>query len=180
MLTMLLGGLWHGASWNFVIWGGLHGLALAAHKLWCSLGKDKFTCPPVVGWFATTLLACVAWVPFRSESSAATSIILRKLCFLESEGGGRWYPESLFWCLALVVAGHLVGYWVARLAREPNGGRDPLLVSLGLRIDSNPISGPYLCVERASGVTTFCLVTILLIVLLFAPLNTNPFIYFQF
>jgi D-alanyl-lipoteichoic acid acyltransferase DltB (MBOAT superfamily) len=34
MLTMMLGGLWHGASWNFVIWGGLHGLYLSVHKLW--------------------------------------------------------------------------------------------------------------------------------------------------
>jgi alginate O-acetyltransferase complex protein AlgI len=34
MLTMLLGGLWHGASWNFVIWGGLHGVALIAHREW--------------------------------------------------------------------------------------------------------------------------------------------------
>ena len=34
MLTMLLGGLWHGASWNFVLWGGLHGAALGVHKLY--------------------------------------------------------------------------------------------------------------------------------------------------
>ena len=34
---MLLGGLWHGASWNFVIWGGFHGIALAAQKFWRNL-----------------------------------------------------------------------------------------------------------------------------------------------
>ena len=44
-LTMLLGGLWHGASWNFVIWGGFHGVALAAHKFWRNLlGKPKNNC----------------------------------------------------------------------------------------------------------------------------------------
>ena len=47
MLTMLIGGLWHGASWNFVLWGGLNGLGIIIYKLWKKISpwKDKFTWP---------------------------------------------------------------------------------------------------------------------------------------
>mgnify|MGYP002228859053 CR=1 FL=1 len=44
IITMFLGGLWHGASWNFVLWGMMHGVALAAHKFWMTLtGRKKGT-----------------------------------------------------------------------------------------------------------------------------------------
>lgn len=68
MLTMLLGGLWHGAGWTFILWGGLHGLYLCINHGWHSL-RRKFSLrqipkPLAVG---VTLLAVVfAWVPFRS------------------------------------------------------------------------------------------------------------------
>ena len=42
---MLLGGLWHGANWTFVIWGGLHGLALTGHKLWIESNKGRYKMP---------------------------------------------------------------------------------------------------------------------------------------
>ena len=77
MMTMLLGGLWHGASWNFVIWGGLHGIYLAVHK-WM-LGDRKIVMrPPVHGvsdaatllWkgVATYLLVLLTWLFFRAQS----------------------------------------------------------------------------------------------------------------
>ncbi len=48
MLTMTLGGLWHGASWNFVIWGALHGLYLSIHKLWTSRNTTVEVSPPAI------------------------------------------------------------------------------------------------------------------------------------
>ncbi|MEM7658724.1 MAG: MBOAT family O-acyltransferase [Bacteroidota bacterium] len=77
MLTMLLGGLWHGASWNFVIWGGLHGIYLAAHKL--MLGKKKvqgaYTYEGVGSFvkylfsvLATYLLVLFTWLFFRAHT----------------------------------------------------------------------------------------------------------------
>jgi D-alanyl-lipoteichoic acid acyltransferase DltB (MBOAT superfamily) len=77
MLTMLIGGLWHGASWKFVIWGGLHGIYLVAHKLMTGGRKIGVEPPPrtVGAWLvyaastlATFHLVCLTWVWFRAET----------------------------------------------------------------------------------------------------------------
>ncbi|MBP2658234.1 MAG: rane-bound O-acyltransferase family protein [Firmicutes bacterium] len=62
---MLLGGLWHGAGWTFVIWGGLHGIYLAINHLWRWAG---FTLPKVVAWLLTITSVVFAWVVFRANS----------------------------------------------------------------------------------------------------------------
>ena len=76
MLTMLLGGLWHGAGWTFIIWGGLHGCYLVIHHFWQSLPEKTRRMP---AWFAQTLTffaVAIAWVFFRAESvSGALSIL---------------------------------------------------------------------------------------------------------
>ena len=73
LMTMLLGGLWHGASWNFVIWGSVHGLALCAHKRYQQfLGHDKHYKPS--GWrkaaaiVLTFHLVCFSWLFFAGTS----------------------------------------------------------------------------------------------------------------
>jgi alginate O-acetyltransferase complex protein AlgI len=71
MATMLLGGLWHGAAWNFVLWGGLHGLYLVVH------GQFPWRLPAVLGRAATLLAVVVAWVPFRASGLDATRTMLR-------------------------------------------------------------------------------------------------------
>lgn len=71
MVTMLLGGLWHGAAWNFVLWGGLHGLYLAVHS------RFRWRLPTVVGRALTLLAVVVAWVPFRATGLGATIVMLR-------------------------------------------------------------------------------------------------------
>ena len=65
MITMLLGGLWHGAAWTFVAWGGLHGLYLAANH---HFRKRNFSLPAPVGWLLTFVAVNVAWAFFRAES----------------------------------------------------------------------------------------------------------------
>ena len=72
MLTMLLGGLWHGASWNFVVWGGLHGLYLAVHRAWRALALPRLpaTLPTraayrAAAWLLTLLAVGFAWIFFR-------------------------------------------------------------------------------------------------------------------
>jgi alginate O-acetyltransferase complex protein AlgI len=79
MITMLLGGLWHGASWNFVIWGGLHGAALALERI---LTKRGDTPTPrncwneLSKWFFTFHFICLAWIFFRAKTfDAAINII---------------------------------------------------------------------------------------------------------
>jgi D-alanyl-lipoteichoic acid acyltransferase DltB (MBOAT superfamily) len=83
MLTMLLGGRWHGASWTFVVWGGLHGLYLAIHKLWI----EKTGGPPVAEPFWRTLLKMLAtfhlvaltWIFFRAPDFSTAWLYVSRL-----------------------------------------------------------------------------------------------------
>ncbi len=65
-LTMLLGGLWHGAGWNFLFWGAWHGMFLALERLLG--GKDREPYPRLVAWPLTTLLVMIGWVAFRAPT----------------------------------------------------------------------------------------------------------------
>jgi D-alanyl-lipoteichoic acid acyltransferase DltB (MBOAT superfamily) len=68
MLTMLLGGLWHGAAWNFVFWGGLHGSGLAAERWWQERSGRREARYPWLRWLLTFNLVCLAWVFFRAPN----------------------------------------------------------------------------------------------------------------
>lgn len=68
-LTMLLGGLWHGASWQFVVWGALHGTVLALDKLFHQLFPFRSTVfSRVLGWLFTFHFVCFCWIFFRAGS----------------------------------------------------------------------------------------------------------------
>ena len=82
MMTMLLGGLWHGASWNFVLWGGLHGTALCAERI-IYLSKSKVERPTeraefalsprlLIGWCITQAVVFLLWIPFRASHFSDT------------------------------------------------------------------------------------------------------------
>jgi alginate O-acetyltransferase complex protein AlgI len=71
--TMLLGGLWHGANWTFVAWGGLHGLALAVNHVWEGWGLRL---PRAVAWVLTLLFVMACWALFRSADFATAGDIL--------------------------------------------------------------------------------------------------------
>jgi alginate O-acetyltransferase complex protein AlgI len=75
-LTMILGGLWHGAAWTFVVWGGLHGFFLAINHTWRALGGSM---PRVLGWLLTTVAVLFAWTFFRAESIASGVGVLEGL-----------------------------------------------------------------------------------------------------
>jgi D-alanyl-lipoteichoic acid acyltransferase DltB (MBOAT superfamily) len=64
-LTMLLGGLWHGAAWTFVLWGAFHGVGLSAEH---ALGKRVNRVPVWLRWFITFHLVVFGWILFRSQS----------------------------------------------------------------------------------------------------------------
>ena len=76
VLTMLLGGLWHGASWTFVVWGGLHGVALAVNHLWSQTG---FRLPRPLAWALTMLFVMTAWVLFRAPGFSAAATMLASM-----------------------------------------------------------------------------------------------------
>ena len=76
MVTMLLAGLWHGAAWRFVLWGGLHGAMLVGHRLY---RRGFGPMPARLGQAITLMLVCLAWVPFRAESMPAAWAMTRGL-----------------------------------------------------------------------------------------------------
>lgn len=73
VVTMLLGGLWHGAAWTFVAWGGLHGVALAVNGAWNRAGLRL---PWVLGWALTMLFVVAGWVLFRAPDFATAARML--------------------------------------------------------------------------------------------------------
>ena len=64
-ITFLLGGLWHGAGWTFVLWGAMHGASAGAHKFWQSFGIRM---PKLAGWLLTFFFVHCSWVFFRATS----------------------------------------------------------------------------------------------------------------
>jgi alginate O-acetyltransferase complex protein AlgI len=95
LLTMALGGLWHGAGWLFIVWGLLHGIGLMADLLWRSRGIRM---PPIIGWIATFAFVTFAWVFFRAPSLEMAIRMLRTLV-----AGGETYSYQ-GWRTILIAA----------------------------------------------------------------------------
>jgi len=111
VLTMLLGGLWHGAGWNFVIWGGTHGVALAVNGVWHRAG---WRMPDVLGWGLTLLFVVLAWVVFRAPDLGVAGGMFASLA--GAEGIGRVHlDDGLMFPMAALLA--IAGPTSLRLAR---------------------------------------------------------------
>ncbi|MGA2584652.1 MAG: MBOAT family O-acyltransferase [Tepidisphaeraceae bacterium] len=107
MIVMLLGGLWHGASWTFVIWGGIHGGWLAFERM---LGKQSFyaKAPHFLRVGITFLIVCIAWVFFRADNAGAAVEYVKMLFSFDAVAmpiakvahSGMWTPAHLV-CLGV-------------------------------------------------------------------------------
>jgi alginate O-acetyltransferase complex protein AlgI len=123
MLTMLLGGLWHGAAWTFVIWGGIHGGVLSAER-WARGRFTDFRPPAWLAWLVTFHVVCLAWVFFRSPdlanafdmlgrvgASGAAPLVTLPVVFLTVAAiavqavPGDWWRRGEAWLVARPVAG---------------------------------------------------------------------------
>ena len=149
MVTMTLGGLWHGAAWTFVLWGMWHGLALVIERAMRQTGHDRLARP--FKWLLTMLVILVGWVLFRSESLPAAAGVLQRM--LDFSNGVHWYPPLVIAALFCCVLEHAA--WRTRLR-------------IAMRL---PFSKWY------SPVLTTVMIWALL---LYAPRNFQPFVYFQF
>jgi alginate O-acetyltransferase complex protein AlgI len=125
MLTMLLGGLWHGAAWNFVVWGGCHGALLSATRLF---GKHMERWRKEVRACLTFMLVVIGWVLFRSSSMQMALGLLRKMI---TPSGGT-FPNAWLPLVALVLAAFLAHFgpntW--ELTHKWSPGMRLLLVAL--------------------------------------------------
>jgi D-alanyl-lipoteichoic acid acyltransferase DltB (MBOAT superfamily) len=158
MLTMLLGGLWHGAAWTFVAWGGLHGLALAGGR-W-RRSRPGFVEPPASTWrtwrarLVTFHFVCFAWIFFRADSFDTAGEIIRGLFT-------RWGEAS-----PLVTTGVLLAI-VAGLGSQLLPARVPRLAMA--RFSRLPVLGQAVVLALALVLTSAL-----------GPEGVAPFIYFQF
>lgn len=84
-VTFLIGGLWHGAGWSFILWGGMHGAALAIHRAW-SLTKIKM--PTYISWFLTIMFVHFAWVFFRAEDVSTAITVIKKMLIFDLTSPG--------------------------------------------------------------------------------------------
>ncbi len=162
MLTMLLGGLWHGARWNFVIWGGLHGLFLAVHKWFLVRAGRKvgaaplpFTATGLLATAGTFLLVAFAWIFFRAQTFADATSCIAGIATLR--GGLAAFPAGLAAKVAVFAA-------LTAFLDLPAYRRDTQEALL---------SWPWL-LRGAAYAAMF------LLIILLRPLDDVPFIYFQF
>jgi D-alanyl-lipoteichoic acid acyltransferase DltB (MBOAT superfamily) len=91
MITMLLCGLWHGAAWRFVLWGGLHGGFLTVHRLW------RWPMPRTLAHCLTLFAVVVAWVPFRATSFGGTLAMLSGMAGMNGIAVPRAIADALPW-----------------------------------------------------------------------------------
>lgn len=117
LLTMVLGGLWHGAGWNFVIWGAWHGIFLVLNTLWRSL-RSGWTGQPAPRWeralgaALTFVLVVLVWIFFRAETLAGALGILRGAAGLNGAVLDQRLAESLSFLSPWVkFAGTHAGYF---------------------------------------------------------------------
>ncbi|MCT7495996.1 MBOAT family protein, partial [Aliarcobacter cryaerophilus] len=93
LATFLIGGLWHGAGWTFITWGALHGIALAIHRFWQSLGFKMWTW---LAWFITFNFINITWIFFRAKDFESAMKVLGSMFSLDNVV----LPEKYFKFLA--------------------------------------------------------------------------------
>ncbi len=162
-VTMLLGGLWHGASWNFIVWGGFHGIALAAHKFWRSVtgrkkGEQSHGLRKVLGMVITFHFVCFCWIFFRNSTFEGSLTMLGQIF-------GDFTPQ---------LFGQLVaGYWKVFA-----------LIGLGYLLHFAPDSWQDACRRGVTALPlvgkAFLLIILIYVVIQMKSAEIQPFIYFQF
>ena len=156
-VTMLLGGLWHGANWKFVLWGMFHGLGLMINRILIVFLGERIASNPVLTlckWASTYLFVCLGWVLFRAENLGVAGQIYRKLFFLDSSilNWAFLSLENLFFFPCMIVI-HLWFYITKQdsLFFKPGTFASYLYIAL-----------------------------MILLVFTYAPIDHKGFIYFQF
>ena len=154
MITMGLGGLWHGAAVTYVLWGIWHGVALVVERSHVTIWRSV---APALRWIAVMLVVLMGWVLFRSPDWATSLEVYERLWmpFLTAETSPRilWLPPLTLLMIGIMVVEHAV--WTTRLRRC-------------MRLPANAWYSP---------VATAIMIWMLL---LYAPRDFRPFVYFQF
>ena len=123
MITMLLGGLWHGAGWNWVIWGGLQGALMSIERV-LSISEE----PPTeksriaIRWFVTFHLVCLSWVFFRAtDVGQAVQVLERILTWAPGMHFSLWQPVLFAALLIGIELGNGRARFIATFQHAPRG-----------------------------------------------------------
>ncbi|MDH3690984.1 MAG: MBOAT family protein [Gammaproteobacteria bacterium] len=111
-ITFLLGGLWHGAAWTFVLWGGLHGIAVVVNHLFA---RFPVHLPQAIAWLLTMTFVVFGWVLFRADSIATAHAITASMVALNGLSL-EVFDQPHRWFVALALIPALVGPTSQRLA----------------------------------------------------------------
>lgn len=165
LLTMLLGGLWHGAAIRFVLWGALHGVALALHKVWLALvpgakisGAQMHPLSRIAGIFLTFNLVCFGWLMFRAESMQCVELMLHQIFTNFNPAVIPQAVAGYAGVFALIGAGYLLHMLPGRV--------DQMARSVVMR-------SPLVVQVLMAAVLIWCVMQI-------KSSDIQPFIYFQF
>ena len=117
LTTMLLGGFWHGASWNFIIWGAIHGVGLGIHKIWMLLTDKSFAAfnqsriYKIISGILTFHLVCFAWSFFKAENlEIAKEMIYQIFNNFDISVFGPFYDnyKGVVWMILVAMVLHLI------------------------------------------------------------------------
>lgn len=164
MLTMLIGGLWHGASWTFMAWGAFHGIGLCVHKFYLKTDLAKVKIPTILSMILNNIFVCLCWVFFRGTSFSIVIDIFTKI-FYWSKGIQQIYTWLLF---ALMIEIMYIA-WCTKASRMNIADDSKYSVNaFYFHHNLNTIRGLLLFFLEIMAVVGF------------AYTGANPFIYFQF
>ena len=117
LTTMLLGGFWHGASWNFIIWGAIHGVGLGIHKIWMLLTDKSFGAfnqsriYKIISGILTFHFVCFAWIFFKAEDlEIAKTMIYQIFNNFDISVFGPFYDnyKGVVWMILAAMVLHLI------------------------------------------------------------------------
>ncbi len=174
MLTMLLGGLWHGANWTFIVWGGLHGIFLVINHLWRAAvigrwpGLKRNRIYGVAAWAVTILAVIHAWVFFRATSLASAVVILQSMWSMQWSAASALLDDS-----GLSIARWAVVCGIAGIIALVMPNSNEIGERLRSRLDSSETLVAYV-----SGAATSLIILLAITNVLRG--NVSPFIYFNF
>jgi D-alanyl-lipoteichoic acid acyltransferase DltB (MBOAT superfamily) len=138
MLTMLLGGLWHGAANKFIIWGALHGGALAIHKAWMEYvpwaGKQNSKLYNIIAGLVTFHFVCFCWIYFRADDVPSVKMMLSRIFNNFSLPDAMLKAQSYWKVFSFVVIGYILHFVPKRfkLNLEERFSIMPLVLQVGI------------------------------------------------
>jgi D-alanyl-lipoteichoic acid acyltransferase DltB (MBOAT superfamily) len=127
MITMVLGGLWHGAAWTFVIWGAFHGTCLILEHM---LG-GKLKAPAWLRWFVTFQLVVFGWIIFRSQSVAELWAFLKRF---GSPGAPTLWTAPVIAAILVTIAPQLLPERPFDRLQDALGRLNPILLGTSLGV----------------------------------------------